>query len=119
MADVDGNLVTKICKRCKNPAPNGIPCVNCGKVTYKSCLKKLQKKYKHIKFIDNNRVICCQDDEEKPVEVIQSLVTPAAPMTDSMNATDVDLKICHLTEILNHKDFAIKQMELVIENQLC
>lgn len=117
MADGNGNMInSKLCKRCKNPAPNGISCVKCGTFSHKSCLKELQRKHKYIKFTDDENVICCLDEET--ADKAQPVITAeTVSVHDFSKMSDADIKICHFEEILKQKDFAIKQMELVISNQ--
>lgn len=115
MAEVNSIQNTlNICKRCRNPAPNGISCIKCGTVSHKSCLKELQKKFKYITFIDGDKVNCCLEEN-----CMESSLTPAITSApESSKLSDFEhLKFNHLQEILEQKDFAIKQMELVIRNQ--
>lgn len=98
----------KICKRCQKPAPNSLSCIRCGTVSHKSCLKELQKKYKYIRFYEDDKVICCPKEA-----TAEDSLPPAVPVISEIEA----LKIAHLEEKLKLKDFTISQMELVIENQ--
>lgn len=115
MAEGNSNQdALKVCKRCKNPAPNGITCIRCGTVSHKSCLKELQRKCKYITFIDSDKVNCCLEDISAMSQVVPTVTS--APETNNVSDTEVPI-VSHLREIVKQKDFSIKQMELVIQNQ--
>lgn len=97
------------CKRCKNPALTGMKCINCGKTSHKSCLKILQSKQQHIKFLDDNNVVCCNDDTvSEPTDSSISLISTS-------NSVDPNvLKIQYLEEIIRQKDLIISNQSTAI-----
>lgn len=96
------------CKRCFKRAPNGLKCVNCGRVSHPSCLKN----FKTIQYMENNLINCCEE-----TLLSENGVHDVEHFTDAIeNIQDVDkIKIKFLEEIIKQKDQIILNQNIAIK----
>lgn len=98
-----------VCARCGKPVRVGLKCIKCGTLSHRSCLKML----KNTVFLENDEVICCDENGEQASEKSSVPTTPANVPAET-NIID-QIKIRYLEELLKQKDQTIKNQDIAIQ----
>ncbi|CAH0551151.1 unnamed protein product [Brassicogethes aeneus] len=77
------------CKRCKNiPVTGGVVCINCGNSMHPSCAKKLT----HVKFTNENSIICCERELDISFASATSNDENDSTVLTNMDSKDLEIK---------------------------
>ncbi|CAH1107897.1 unnamed protein product [Psylliodes chrysocephalus] len=95
------------CLRCKNAVTTGIRCIQCGRLSHKSCLEILK-----ITLLSKETVNCCNQSATSKNNNIKKTEIPTSFQQIDSNES---MKVSYLERIIRDKESIIENLHITIE----